>query len=343
MNKLVIIVAVVIIALVVIVIASGAFYTIDESQQVLITQFGEIIGDPIVEPGLHYKTPFIQDANYYDKRLLEWEGEKTVSKTKEQKFINVAVYARWKIVNAKLYRETVSGLFEIASGRLDAIIDPIVRDVIAEYTLTELVRSDTEKVLIERVLKENVQDSEVAIEEAEVTDTREKSILERLDELFEKRESRIQKGRSFIAGEILRKAKGQIAGFGIELVDVRMLSINYQPQTRQQVYRRMIAERNTITALYLSDGESLAAEWQGRKARRVLQIQSAAEKRVQELIGQGEAQAIETYANAYNRDAEFYKFYQTLETLKQTVDNQTWLILSTDSDFYKLLKSLPAR
>lgn len=366
MNRnFIIAIPVIIAAAVIILLASGALYIIDESQQVVITQFGEIIGDPITDPGLHVKMPFVQDANYFDKRVLDWEGEKTVSKTLEQKFINVETYARWRIIDPKLFLQTVSGRFETALSRLDAIIDPIVRDVIARYTLNELVRSDTKKPIMEKILK-GMGDITGALEAPTAMDeqgsaqqqdrqaqtrplrpqvgegTEDTSLL--VDqEIYEERESWITRGRDHITREIFNSAREQVKRFGIDLIDVRVKRINYQPETRRQVYNRMIAERRRQEALYISQGEQQAAQIQGRKDREVKFIQSKAAEEVLRVIGQGEAQATDTYARAYSKDASFYGFLKTLETLRNTVSKDTWLIISTESDFYRILKGAGAQ
>jgi len=368
MNRQLIVIGIVVaVVLIAVIIFSGAVYIVDESEQAVITQFGKIIGEPITEPGLHFKTPWIQEARKFDKRLLDWEGEKTVIKTVEQKFIYVEVFARWRITDPKLFLETVAGSFEIASSRLDAIIDPVVRDVIANYELSELVRSDTDRVIYERVIKGTSEYGEpvkrgqipeevarqaeptVAVETTGDETSEEKpgdNIFKGIDaqerDLFEFRARRIEKGRFHITQEIFRKAKKEVERFGIELADVRILRINYQPETRNQVYNRMIAERKRVTARYISQGQQKSAELLGTKDRMQREIDSKAREQELRILGEGEAEAIATYAAAYNRDPAFYRFYKTLETLKTTVDKGTWLIISTDSDFYKILNRLGA-
>lgn len=344
-KQLMIIIPIAVVALIIVLAASGAFYTIDESEQVVITQFGKIIGDVITEPGLHVKMPFIHEANYFDKRLLDWEGEKTVSKTLEQKFINVEVYARWRISDPKLLLQTVSGRIETAQSRLDAVIDPIVRDVIARYELKELVRSDRENPILEKVLKGSIAadiaregGDEEAQAEAENEEGDVSSLLSYEQEIYEERESWIEHGRDKITREIFESARTEVTRFGIELADVRIKRINYQPETRRQVYNRMIAERRREEALYISQGEQQAAEINGRRDREVKTIQSQAQEALLKILGEGEAQAIETYARAYQKDAAFYKFYKMLETLRNTVSEETWLILSTDSEFYSIFR-----
>jgi membrane protease subunit HflC len=345
-KQLLIIIPILVIVIVAILILSGTLYTIDESEQVVITQFGKIIGDPITEPGMHVKMPFIHQANYFDKRLLDWEGEKTVSKTLEQKFINVEVYARWRIIDPKLFLQTVSGRIATAQSRLDAVIDPIVRDFIARYMLKELVRSDTEKPIMEKILKGTIAADERIEERRSGTASTEPSAAEEVvgeiigteEEIYEERESWIEHGRDKITREIFESARIEVTRFGIELADVRIKRINYQPETRRQVYNRMIAERRREEALYISQGEQKAAEITGRKDREIKLIQSTAQEAVLKTLGEGEAEAIEIYAQAYEKDADFYRFYKTLETLRATITDGTWLIISTDSEFYRILK-----
>lgn len=350
-TKTIIAIVAVFVALAIIMVVSGAFYIVDESEQVIITQFGKIIGDPITEAGLHVKMPFVQEVTRFEKRLLDWEGEKTVSKTKEQKFIRVEVYARWRISDPKLFFTTVAGNVDTAISRLDLIIDPIVRDVIARYTLNELVRSDTNKPIIEKVLKGSVaapststqaNPNEESSKPSPSVGSSEEDLLNTEQDIYEKHESWITQGRENITREIFQTAKDKVIQFGIELVDVRIKRINYQEQTQKQVFDRMIAERRREEALYISQGEQQAAEIHGRKDREVKMIQSKASEAVFRILGEGEAKAIETYAAAYNRDVNFYQFYKTLETLKQTFNKESLLILSTDSEFYRVIKDLGA-
>jgi membrane protease subunit HflC len=372
-TKLAIVAGIIGVALIAIIVLSGSLYIVGESEQAVITQFGKIIGEPITEPGLHFKSPFIQEARMFEKRILDWEGEKTVIKTVEQKFIYVEVYGRWRIADPKLFLQTVAGSFEVASSRLDAIIDPIVRDIIAKYELAELVRSDTERVIYERVIRGTSEAGEAVdvgdipissastLTESQVQARREAArtepagsqgegeivdIFKAIDaqerQMFELRARRIEKGRFFITQEIMRKAKEQVKRYGIDLVDVRILRINYQQETRNQVYNRMIAERKRVTARYISEGQQKAAELLGTKDRLQREIESKAQEQELRTLGEGEATAIATYANAYNKDPNFYKFWKSLETLKATADKDTWMILSTNSEFYKILKSLGA-
>jgi len=353
MNKNTILLAIgALVLIVALAVVSESIYIVDETEQVVITQFGKIIGEPVTAPGLHVKVPFLQQVNSFEKRLLDWDGEKTVSKTLEQKFINVEVYARWRIIDARAFLQTVSGRVETALSRLDATIDPIVRDVIARYELKNLVRSDTEKPMIVKVLRGTSGDAEFleegldgtqVIEEQTTSGSNSADMLNQSfanleEQIYDKIPDSIEIGRSSIVDEIMAAASREVERYGIELVDVRIKRINYQPETRRQVYNRMIAERRSIEGLYISQGEQQAAEIQGRKDREVKLIQSRSEEIVLKTIGEGEAEAISIYADAYERDANFYKFYKTLETLRNTVGEKTTLILSTDSEFYNILK-----
>lgn len=356
MNRTMIIVLSAAVALIFLVVIWNTFYIIDESHQVVITQFRKVIGDPITEPGLHMKIPFVHEANYFDKRLLDWEGDKTEVKDSERQFILVEVYARWRIADPTQYLIRVQGKFEIASSRLDAVIDPIVRNVIAENPLREVVRSDTEKTIKEggtktvvaKIPEETETSDESAYEvEVEPSADRDNPDADQEGDGISREEQgvSITVGREKIASIILERAKEVVIEYGIELVDVRFKRINYVPETRAEVFNRMVSERKKQSAKYLALGRGEAARIIGRKDGEVREIRSEAEEQVLDIIGEGEAKAIEIYKAAYDQDntsRDFYKFYKTLETLKKTVGSDTWLILSTDSDLFGIIKSLEA-
>lgn len=292
------------------IILGGSLYTIDQTEQVVITQFGEPIGEPITEPGLHVKIPFIQKVNYFEKRLLSWDGLPTQVPTKDKRFIWVDTTARWKIVDALKFLQTV-GNERTALGRLDDIIDSATRNQITANLLYELVRnSDREFV-----------EAEVSVEIEEV-----------------RRE--VDYGREEISRAILEEATTVVPQFGIELADVRIKRLNYVEQVREGIYARMIAERKRVAELFRSEGQGKKAEIEGLRAKELQRITSEAYRRAQEIKGEADAEATKVYAEAYNKDPEFYSFLRTLEIYKGTMDENTWLILTSDSDFYKYLKSL---
>ena len=307
LTRLVPILVVIIIGLI---ILGGTLYTVDQTQQVIITQFGEPIGKPITEAGLHLKKPFIQKVNYFEKRLLAWDGLPTQVPTKDKRYIWVDTTARWRIVDPLKFLQTV-GNERTALGRLDDIIDSATRNQITSHLLYELVRN-SEREFVE---------TEVSLE-----------IEEKIGE--------VKYGREEISRSILEEASRLVPGFGIELVDVRIKRLNYVERVRQGVYARMIAERKRVAEQYRSEGQGKKAEIEGMREKELQRITSEAYRRAQEITGKADAEATKIYAGAYNKDPEFYSFLKTLDTYKGTLNEQTWLLLTSDSDFYKYLKSI---
>ncbi len=290
----------------------NAAYTVDETEQVVITQFGKIIGDPVKDPGIHIKVPFIQTANYFNKNLLEWDGDPGQIPTLDKRFIWVDSWARWKIVDPIKFFQTVNNRFN-AIAKLNDIIDPAVRNFITSNTLIEAVR------------KSNRQ-----LERAELD-------LEDYEQEFRDAYA-ISVGREKITKGILKQAQPKLAQFGIELVDVNIKRINYIEDVRKSVYSRMIAERNQIAEKFRSEGKGEAQKILGQKERDLQRITSEAYKTAQEIKGKADAEATRIYAEAYNRDPEFYSFVQTLEIYGTALDQKNSLVLSTDSEFLKYLK-----
>jgi len=294
----------------VIALAFFSAYTVDEAEQVVITQFGKVIGDPKTEPGLYFRIPFIQNANYFPKNLQEWDGDPGQLPTQEKTYIWVDVFARWKIVDPVKFFQVVNNMVS-AQGRLDDIIDPAVRNLIAENRLIETVRRTN------RELEFELLDSDL---QEEVTATN------------------IQVGRVKIEQAILEQAQPKLKPFGIELVDVKIKRVNYVEDVRKSVYERMIAERNKIAEKYRSEGKGEARKILGDKEKELKEITSEAYKKAEEIKGDADAEATNIYAAAFGLDPEFYSFLKTLETYKTTLDNNSSLVLSTDSEFLKYLK-----
>jgi len=294
----------------VIALAFFSAYTVDETEQVVITQFGKVIGDPKTEPGLYFRIPFIQNANYFPKNLQEWDGDPGQLPTQEKTYIWVDVFARWKIVDPVKFFQVVNNMVS-AQGRLDDIIDPAVRNLIAENRLIETVRRTN------RELEFELLDSDL---QEEVTATN------------------IQVGRVKIEQAILEQAQPKLKPFGIELVDVKIKRVNYVEDVRKSVYERMIAERNKIAEKYRSEGKGEARKILGDKEKELKEITSEAYKKAEEIKGDADAEATNIYAAAFGLDPEFYSFLKTLETYKTTLDNNSSLVLSTDSEFLKYLK-----
>jgi membrane protease subunit HflC len=308
MNARMIILAVV--ALAVLIVSSSAFYVVDERQQVVITQFGRPVGDAVADPGIHMKVPFIQVANYFDKRFLEWDGLANQVPTRDKRFIWVDTYARWRISDPLLFFQRLRDE-RGAQTRLDDILDGETRNAVARHDLVEVVRSsnrDPDSILLDN-------ESETVI----------------LEE--------IQIGRELITQEIHERAQARALDLGIEILDMRFKRISYVDEVQRDVFDRMIAERQRIAGRYRSEGEGEAARIDGERERELQRIQSEAYRTAQEVSGRADAEATRIYAEAYNRDPAFYAFVKSLETYELTADPSSILILTTDSELLRFMKA----
>jgi modulator of FtsH protease HflC len=302
---------VIILAALVVLLFYGSIYVVDETEQVVITQFGEAVGDAKKEPGLYFKLPLIQQANYFPKNLLEWDGEPGQVNTLDKTFLLVDTFARWKIVDPLKFFQTVNNLNN-AYGRLDEIIDPAVRNLITSYSLIETVRMTNRKM---------------DTFEAGLDNTKEQDPL-----------GEIKTGREKITNSIMAQAQPKLEKFGITLVDVKIKGLNYVEEVKQSVYSRMIAERKQIAEKYRSEGQGEARKIEGDMEKDLKQITSEAYKAAEEIKGKADGEAALIYAKAFGNDPEFYSFLKTLDTYKQSIGKDSSLILSTDSDFLKYLK-----
>ncbi len=296
--------------LLVIIVAYASAYTLSETEQAIIVQFGRPVGGVIKTPGLKVKIPFIQVVYRFDKRWLEFDGDTNEIPTKDKKYIWVDTYARWRIADPLRFYQAVRD--EIgAQSRLDDIVDGETRNAVASFDLIELVRSTNREFEITGELE--------GIGSAEAM-------------------ARITTGRQKIETLILEKASQITPEFGIELVDVRFKRINYVESVQQKVYERMISERKRIAERSRSEGQGRAAEIRGQKERDMLAASSLGYKTAQELKGAADAKATSIYAKAYGRDPELYQFVKAMETLESSLDAQTILVLTTESDLLRYLK-----
>jgi len=302
-----------IIIFIVLALASGALFIVDETRQVVITQFGKPVGNPITSAGLHFKMPFIQDAHYFEKRLLEWDGDPNQIPTKDKKYIWVDTMARWKIVDALKFLQSVGNELS-ASSRLDDIINSATRDAVTGHLLIEAVRNSN-RILENKELGEDAIVSEEALE-------------------------RIEIGRQQLTRSILDKAKVLAPQYGIEIMDVRIKRVTYVEEVRDKVYDRMIAERKRAAEKYRSEGHGKSAEIEGQTGKELKLITSEAYRQAQSIVGKADAEAVNIYAQAYSQNPEFYSFLKTVETYKNTIDASSTVILTTDSDYYRYLKQL---
>lgn len=297
----------------------SAVYTVNEVEQMIITQFGKPVGEPVTTAGLKIKIPFIQVVNPIDKRVLEWDGSPSDMPTKDKLYISVDLFARWRIVDPLQYflrlRDERS-----AQSRLDDILGSETRNAVAKHELIEIIRTTRDRVpLRDSLLAGSQQEAKMG------------SLVP------------INKGRKLVEKEIFDAAAEKVQVFGIELLDIRFKRINYNQSVRPKIYDRMISERRQIAERFLSEGNGEAARIRGNRVRDLNKIQSEAYREVEEIRGVADAKATEIYARAYNQSpeaVEFYEFTRTMQAYKDIIESNSTLILSTDSDLFKFLKGM---
>jgi membrane protease subunit HflC len=298
----------------------SSVYVVTETQQIILTQFGKPVGDPIVDAGLHFKIPFIQEVTRIEKRFLEWDGRPNQMPTKDKTYIDVDTFARWRIRDAKQYflrlRDERS-----AQSRLDDILGSETRNAIAKHELIEVIRTTQGR--------EPARDTEIVDAPGNI------------GQLYP-----ITMGRGKIEEQIFEKAASKLTDFGIELLDVRFKRINYNDSVRQRIYQRMVSERQQIAERFRSEGAGEAAKITGRKQYDLEKIESEAYKAVEEIRGVADAQATEIYASAFNQSddsRQFYSFLKTMESYQEMLDGESTMIMTTDSDIFKFLKNVDGK
>ena len=301
----------------------GCFYAVYQTEQVIITQFGKPVGEPITDPGLHFKIPVIQEVNRIDKRFLEWDGTPVAIPTRDKTYIHVDTFARWRIHDPKTFfvrlRDERS-----AQSRLEDILGSETRNAVAKHDLIEIVRTDKNR---KPLRDENLKNVPTGLGTIGVLPP-------------------IQYGRLKIEDEIKSKAAVKLSEFGIELLDVRLKRVNYNPDVLDRIYQRMISERRQIAQRFRSEGEGEAARIAGQKERDLNEIQSTAYRQVQQIRGEADAKATEIYAQAYTQNpqaAEFYNFLKSMDTYRKVLTKDSTLVFSTDSDLFGLLKRANAK
>jgi modulator of FtsH protease HflC len=295
---------------------------VSEVEQVIITQFGKPVGQPVTTAGLKLKLPFIQEVNPIDKRILEWDGNPSDMPTKDKLYISVDLFARWRIIDPLQYflrlRDERS-----AQSRLDDILGSETRNAVAKHELIEIIRTTKDRVpLRDAMLTDPGQSQDVG------------SLVP------------IQKGRKLVEKEIFDAAAEKVHVFGIQLLDIRFKRINYNESVRPKIYDRMISERRQIAERFLSEGNGEAARIRGNRVRDLNKIQSEAYRQVEEIRGLADAKATEIYSGAYNQSreaVEFYEFTRTMQAYKAIIGKDTTVVLSTDSDLFKFLKGISPR
>lgn len=305
----------VVIAILGVILAWEAFYTVDETERVIITQFGKPVGEVVNEAGLKLKIPLIQTVNRIEKRILVWDGSANDMPTKDKLYITVDTFGRWRIKDPLQYflrlRDERS-----AQSRLEDILGSETRNAVARHELIEIIRTS----------KDRTPEVDPVLAKVDIS-----TLLP------------ITRGRKRIEADILEAASGKLAEFGIELLDVRFKRVNYNESVRQKIYARMISERDQIADRFRSEGAGEAARIIGNKERELQSIVSEAYRTIQGIEGDADARATDIYAQSYNQSADarvFYEFLKTLDTYRRVIDTKTTLVLSTDSDLMRLLKAM---
>ena len=300
-------------------LAVNSLYTVNEVEQVIVTQFGKPVGEPVTKAGLKFKMPFVQAVNPIDKRVLEWDGPPSDMPTKDKLYISVDLFARWRIVDPLQFflrlRDERS-----AQSRLDDILGSETRNAVAKHQLIEIIRTTKDRVPLRDSL---LTDEEMAQDIGSLVP--------------------IQKGRSLVEKEIYTAAANKVGVFGIELLDIRFKRINYNESVRPKIYDRMISERRQIAERFLSEGNGEAARIRGNRVRDLNKIQSEAYREVEEIRGLADAKAAGIYAQAYNQSdqsSDFYEFTRTMQAYSSIIADDTTLILSTDSELFSFLKGM---
>lgn len=315
-------------AFAVVILLYGSVFTLPEGLQALITQFGEIKGEPIAQAGLHFKLPFVQDVRYFDRRILTWDGDPEQIPTKDKKYIWVDVTARWRITDLRKFAESVQDE-NGAKNRLDGILDGVTRDTISNHNLVEAVRNSNALFDALAARKAAPRPTDPALlaarEEEEVTGEIEKVAF----------------GREQLSKLIIERARKELDPFGIELIDVQLRRISYEKSVEAKVYDRMVSERNRIAEKIRSVGKGEEAKIRGKLNRDLKEIESEAYRRSQEVRGVAEAKAIEIYAAAMKEDPQYYEFTRSLEAYKRVFNEKGTLILATDGEFTKFLTKRP--
>jgi modulator of FtsH protease HflC len=311
---------------VLLILGKSTFFVLDEGKQAIITEFGKPVGDPITDAGLHFKVPFIQESRYVDKRILSWDGFPNQIPTKDKKYIKVDTTARWRVVDALKFIQTVRN--EIgAKARLDAILDSATRDVISNENLVEAVRNSNsilDAINEKREQVKKMKDEGTAVIEDEVTGEIEK----------------IRLGRESLSDKIAESAAKELKEFGIDLIDVQLRRISYEKSVESKVYERMTSERQRVAQKIRSIGKGEKAKIEGRLERDLREIESEAYKKAQIIRGKGEAKAARIYADALGKDPKFFEFIKTMEVYNDSITGDTKFILSSESELFKYFRKL---
>lgn len=317
-------IAVIIVLIIAGVVFMSSAYTVDETEQVVITQFGRVIGEAVTEPGLKFRIPFVQRANYFPSNIQAWDGEPGQIPTLDKTYIWVDTFARWRIVDPVAFLRTVTDVTS-AMGRLDDIINPAVRNVITSHELIETVRTSNREM--------------TTLDQEEMEDVKSDAIKEVVEEEEDegREQYKVEVGRAALTKMMLAEAQPKLDKFGIDIIDVKIKRVNYVEGVRKSVYNRMIAERKQMAEKIRSIGQGEKRKIEGDKERDLLEIQSGAYKKAEQVKGDADAEATLLYAEAFGKDPEFYSFMKSLDIYSDSLEGSD-LVLSTDSEFLQYIE-----
>ena len=325
------------------ILANTSMYTLDQREQAVVTAFGkpvevllnpiatsksekdgmnakvteeirvyttqEKISMPIIDEsgaGLKFKMPW-QTVHYFDHRLLEWDGAPEQLTTKDKKYLFVDGTARWHISNPFIYFAALGGDESRANGKLDDVVDGVVREQISKRDAIETIRTSNRKMLV----TDKELESTVAV-----------------DSIYD--------GRERLVAKVTTQVDKQGQRYGMSVTDFMIKRIVYVDEVKQSVENRMIAERSRISQKYLSEGDGEYQKIMGDKDRDLQKIGSEAYKLSEQIKGKGDAEATKIYREAYSADPEFYAFTKSLDVLKENAKGTT-LVFDKNNQLFKYI------
>ncbi|MBO4638135.1 MAG: protease modulator HflC [Treponema sp.] len=308
-----------IVVLVVLFLAAGPLYIVNEGTQVVVTRFSKIVASH-TDAGLHFKVPFLDHVIEYPKLILSLDGDEQRIPTKENQYIIVDTTSRWRITDPEAFYKNFQTLAN-SYNKLSDIIDSSCRTVITQNRMSEIVRSSN--IINEAKVEEQTDEETIEINNLVNADTTNEVVT---------------KGRNVLCKQMAEKARAEIAGYGIELIDIVPRQVKYSDELNESVYNSMIKDRNQVAQAYRSLGEGKKAEWLGRLESDKRTIASEAYRKSEEIKGNADAEAAAIYAQAYNKDPEFYTFWKSMESYKNNLKDYP-ATLSTSMDYFDYLYS----
>jgi membrane protease subunit HflC len=316
---------IIIFALIFIFVLMGPLYIVNEGNHVVVTRFGSIVKTH-TDAGLHIKIPFLDKVTTYPKLVLSLDGDAQRIPTKENQFIIVDTTSRWRISDPEKFYQSFKDL-NSAYNKLSDIIDSSTRTVITQNRLSEIVRSSN-------IINEN-KDAESSAQDDETKEIENLVTESTANEL-------VSFGRSELCKQMTEDANKLVPEYGIELIDIVPRQIKYSDELTESVYNRMIKDRSQVAQAYRSLGEGKKAEWLGKLESEKRTIASEAYRKSEEIKGNADAQAAKIYADAYNADPEFYTFWKSMESYKNTLKDFK-ATYSTEMDYFDYLYSANGR